>query len=291
MIIMSTNTFNEYDLINELKKLSIPELKKTAKTNGIIGYSNKNKAVIIDLIFKKHNIKMETTKNDISEINKKHKCLIVSNINNKLLEMPYFKNYAACGDTSKHISSHEDAVKDILLSENLKQFVPPKQKQETIYSWIENPLLSDIMPINTFISQPCGSQQSPDFIVKFEDGSILPIECKSSNSTIPLYNSGGIKPNYFYIFSSKILNKTVTYMGYNIINEKQQKLIDEHIKDARKRDEILNTKLKECDTNGRGVCYYTRPMIGQGGGCKYTNYFTHVNKENDCKSILEFIKK
>ena len=263
------NAFNEY----ELKKHSVSELKNLAKTHGIT-CSNKNKVELIDLLLNK----MISTENDVSELNKKHKCLIVSNINNKFLCMPYFKN-------------HEDAVKDILLSENLKQFVPPKQKQKTIYGWIENSSLSGIMPLNTFISQPCGSQQNPDFIVKFVDGSILAIECKSCNSTKPLYNSGGIKPNYFYVFSSQKINKTVTYMGHNIINEKQQKLIDDHIKESRKRDDILNTKLKECDTNGRGVCWYTRAMIGQCGDSKYTNYFTHINKEKDSKSVLEFIKK
>ena len=32
-------------------------------------------------------------------------------------------------------------------------------------------------------------------------------------------------------------------------------------------------------------------MIGQCGGAEYTNYFTHVNREQDCKSVFEFTSK
>ena len=204
--------------------------------------------------------------------------------------MPYYRNYEARTGFVHNITSQEDAVKDILLSEKLTQF-ETKQPQKVIYGWLNNHELSSMMPVNSFIPQPCGQQQSPDFIVKFIDGRILAIECKSSSSTIPLYNSGGIKQNYFYVFSSKDQNKTVTYMGSDIINDIQQKLIDDHIKDARERDEILNKKLKEYDTNNRGVCYYTRPMIGQSGGHIYTNYFTHKNKEINGKSVINFMSK
>jgi len=213
---------------------------------------------------------------------------MITDINDKFTQMPYYRNYEARTGFVHNITSQEDAVKDVLLSENLTQF-ETKQPQKVIYEWLNNPELSLIMPVNSFIPQPCGQQQSPDFIVKFIDGRILAIECKSSSSTIPLYNSGGIKQNYFYVFSSKDQNKTVTYMGSDIINDIQQKLIDNHIKDARERDEILNKKLKEYDTNNRGVCYYTRPMIGQSGGHIYTNYFTHKNKEINGKSVIKFM--
>jgi len=227
----------------------------------------------------------------INSLLTQQKIKTVQNINNKLNQMPYYRNHECISGFVHNIASHEDAVKDILISENLTQFYT-KHSKKVIYEWINDYTLSNnIMPVNTFISQPCGPQESPDFIVKFVDGTVLAIECKSSSSTIPLYNSGGIKHNYFYIFSSQKTNETVTYMGSDIINEIQQKLIDDHIKEARERDEILNKKLKEYDTNSRGVCYYTRPMIGQSGGNKYTNYFTHTNKENNRNSIMDFIMK
>ena len=119
---------------------------------------------------------------------------MITDINDKLTQMPYYRNYEARTGLVHNITSQEDSVKDILLSENLTQF-ETKQPQKVIYEWLNNPELSLIMPVNSYIPQPCGQQQSPDFIVKFIDGRILAIECKSSSSTIPLYNSGGIKQN------------------------------------------------------------------------------------------------
>ena len=79
-------------------------------------------------------------------------------------------------------------------------------------------------------------------------------------------------------------------MGYNIIEKQQQELIENHIKEARERDELLNKKLNELDKNNRGVCYYTRPMINQSGGGEYTNYFKHKNRKNDNYSVIDFVK-
>jgi hypothetical protein len=256
------------------------------------------KSFLIELLqhIKEKKIKKKRQLNKIKivecmrQLQKEHTIQTVARINEKLIKMPYYRNHEAISGFVHNLASHEDAVKDILISENLTQF-ETKQTQKVIHEWIDSPESSLIMPVNTFIIQPCGKQQSPDFIVKFVNGHILAIECKSSNSTIPLYNSGGIKQNYLYIFSSKETNETVTYMGYDIITNIQQKLIDDHIKEARERDEILNKKLREHDTNGRGVCYYTRPMIGQCGGHTYTNYFTHKNRVNSDKSIMDFISK
>jgi chemotaxis protein histidine kinase CheA len=259
--------------------------KKNAEQKAI-KQAEKEQVKTPDKINIHNNETMKTNNDDL----KYQTIKLITDINDKFTQMPYYRNYEARTGLVHNITSQEDAVKDILLSEKLTQF-ETKQPQKVIYEWLNNPELSSIMPVNSFIPQPCGQQQSPDFIVKFIDGRILAIECKSSSSTIPLYNSGGIKQNYFYVFSSKDQNKTVTYMGSDIINDIQQKLIDDHIKDARERDEILNKKLKEYDTNNRGVCYYTRPMIGQSGGHIYTNYFTHKNKEINGKSVINFMSK
>lgn len=226
--------------------------------------------------------------NMIKELSRLHVITKLSNLNNKFNCMPYYKNYAAVSGFVHNVSNHEDAVRDILISEDLSQ-IEMKQSKKTFESWIEKPELSTIMPINTFISQPCGKNDSPDFIIKLSNNFILPIECKSSTNTIPLYNSGGVKHNYMYIFSSNITNETVTYMGSAIITLQQQELIDAHIKEARERDEVLNKKLRDLDINKRGISYYTRPMIGQSGGHIYTNYFTHENRLRDKEDVLKIV--
>ena len=125
--------------------------------------------------------------------------------------------------------------------------------------------------------------------LKTEKGKKLYIECKSAESTKPLYNSGGVNENYIYIFCSKKTNSTTKYMGNAIITIEQNILIDEHIKKARIMDEILNKKLVELDINKRGICYYTRPMINQHGSATYTNYMTHQNKDKDENNVFNYI--
>jgi hypothetical protein len=224
-----------------------------------------------------------------NEIRKPQVLEKIERINSKFSKMPYYKNYSAVSGAVHNISHHEDAVRDILISEGIME-CKTVQKKETIHLWIEHPELSTRVPVNSFIYQPCGPNDSPDFIIKLSETFILAIECKSSNNLVPLYNSGGVKQNYLYVFSSNSTNETVTYMGSDIITIKQQELIDAHIKEARERDEILNTKLREIDTNSRGISYYTRPMIGQSGGKKFTNYFTHENREASGKSVLNFVE-
>ena len=276
-------------IINRLKLIMFEHDIDTMFSQGIL-HKHKNGKYYIKIIDKNilKNKKIQQIR--ITEMGKQEIITKINIINTKFSKMPYYKNYAAVSGTVHNISKHEDAVKDILISEGISQFEPgselKKKKKKTIIEWIKHPELSSIMPINSFISQPCGTHESPDFIVKFSNDFILAIECKSSNTTAPLYNSGGIHQNYLYVFSSSIPNETVTYMGSDIITLEQQKMIDEHIKEARERDEILNKKLQELDTNHRGVSYYTRPMIGQSGGCEYTNYFNHKNKESSGKSIL-----
>ena len=76
-----------------------------------------------------------------------------------------------------------------------------------------------------------------------------------------------------------------------MITLEQQRLIDEHIEEARKRDEVLNAKLKELDSNHRGVCYYTRPMINQAGGKSYKDYFAHEQRTQAEEHALNWVKE
>jgi len=231
--------------------------------------------------------------------------------------MPYYKNYAAASGMVHNVSKHEDAVKDILLKNGFKEWeVPEKGKkkktkkrgddesdddteeeEETaktrlVKNWITSPPLATDMPSMTYISQPCGKNSNPDFLVKIKPGVVFAIECKSSSKKTkkPLYNSGGLKHNYIYIYSSYSTNSTTIYMGSDILTAEQQKLIDEHIVAQRKMDLILNEQLKKLDTTHRGVSYYTRPMIGQSGDSTYTDYFKHETKSLCEENVVKFIE-
>ena len=155
---------------------------------------------------------------------------------------------------------------------------------------IKNPNLSFIEP-GEFIHQPLGTQKSPDFIIQVSKKCLIPFEAKSSNTYIPTYNSGGIKLNYIYMFTSKKIKQTTIYLGSNIINEIQTKLIKDYIEKCRVLDKELNELLTKNDTNNRGISYYTRPMIGQKGQNDKTNYFTHNDKKICEDKVFDYLEK
>tara|TARA_A100001015_G_scaffold55517_1_gene60985 strand:- start:4037 stop:4690 length:654 start_codon:yes stop_codon:yes gene_type:complete len=203
-----------------------------------------------------------------------------------IAKMPYYKNCSACSGLTTAPPNHELAIEQVLNSYNMFQFNSIKLKKKDKLD-LNTSLIS--MPNFTYISQPFGSHDSPDFIIKDENGIILCLEAKSSTTVYPLYNSGGIHPHYIYIFCSEKTNQTVIYKGSDIISEQQHRLITEHIQLQRQQDIELNKKLAELDTNNRGISYYTRPMIGQKGEAVKTNYFTHQNKDTARNNVLNYI--
>lgn len=190
-----------------------------------------------------------------------------------LRRMPYFKNYAAA---SGIIHGHEDAVKDIFIKNGLTEC---------------SKVNKNAIPPMTFISQPNGSQNSPDFMVRFECQNIYKFECKSTdkNATKPVYNSGGIKQDTIYVYSAARYNKTVIYVGGDVCSPEQQKLIDELIHKQKELELEYNKKLSDEDINKRGISYYTRPMICQTGVAELTDYFTHPHRDRCELRVYEFM--
>lgn len=193
-----------------------------------------------------------------------------------LRRMPYFKNYAAASGAVHNIANHEDAVKDIFLKNGLVEC---------------SSALKDAIPHNNFVSQPNGSQKSPDFLVRFGCDTVYKFECKSTdkNATKPVYNSGGIKQDVIYVYSAARYNKTVIYVGGDVCSMEQQRLIDELIQRQKELEIEYNEKLKAVDVNKRGVSYYTRPMIGQSGRGEFTDYFKHLDRERCELRVYEFM--
>jgi hypothetical protein len=202
-----------------------------------------------------------------------------------ILKMPYFKNYAACSGKVHNVAKHEDAVEDILVDHGLNYLQKGGVKQAQRDRWLKGADHSDV-PNNTFISQPCGTHNSPDFIVKSDD-KLFFLECKSvsKGTTAPMYNSGVPKEEYIYIFCAEKYNETTIYMGGAVLPSKQEQMIQKHIAEARKRDEELNATL----INNYGISYYTRPMIQHKGGKSKTNYFTHNKRQLLERSVLESV--
>jgi hypothetical protein len=208
-----------------------------------------------------------------------------------ILGQKYYRNHAAGSGAVHNFAKHEDAVQSVFESNGLTAWEHVKKPKQTYWDWIDDPSKATDMPEMSFVAQPCGTHDSPDFVVKFGPGIVLAIECKSSDGTFPLYNSGGVKQNYIYVFGSKKTDKTTIYLGRDILTVEAQRLIDAHVEEARKRDEELNAMLAALDIHKRGIVYYTRPMINQSGGATCTNYFTHVEREQCEKNVFTFVDK
>jgi len=213
------------------------------------------------------------------------------NIFESLRDMPYFRNYQAVSGSVHNVSSHEDAVEDVLVTNGLAS---GNFKEAASKSGFSNAIvfrdvllqgeLIDSIPDNTYYSQPTGTHNSPDFIFKVE-GQLYFLECKSGKGTAPMYNGGLPKENYIYHFVSQN-NGATMYMGEDIVNEAQRKLITEFEEECAKKVQEFNEKLKELDTQKRGLQYYQRHMWQQAGGKEFTNYFTHETREL-CESKVE----
>ena len=211
----------------------------------------------------------------------------------QMLSLPFYKNEAAASGAVHNTARHEDAL-DLVLEENgfLRYPLSSKLNRTETMKWINQPELSKDIPDGTFIEQPFGTHNAPDFIVKVDNNFVLFMEAKSSATSLhPTYNSGGVKQDLLYVFCAKKPNQTTIFKGDSIITLEQQRLIDEHIIEARKRDEKLNRKLKDIDPNHRGISYYTRPMIIQSGGASYTNYFIHQQRQQAETYALDWLKK
>ena len=211
-------------------------------------------------------------------------CII--NAVKEMMTMPYIKN-------SKNDCEHERAVANVLMKHGFHKGELPRsiKKKNNALKWFKEPGLASEVPNGTYIEQPLGRQASPDLIVKVSDKFVLFIECKSSKYTFPKYNSGGVKKDYLYVFCSEKSNQTTIYKGSSVITTEVLTLIEDYIKEARERDEVFNSKLKELDFKHRGFCYYTRPMINQQGGKTYSNYFTHESRREVEEYALNWVKE
>jgi hypothetical protein len=211
----------------------------------------------------------------------------------ELNEMPYFRNSAAASGAPHNYSKHEDAVEAVFKKHGLARWELSERGKistDTYKSWIDTPSLASAMPPMTYISQPCGSNESPDFIVKLADKVVLGIECKSAEGTKPQYNSGSIKRGYIYVFCSKKAEKTTIYVGKDVMSPEQDAIIKELIGKQKALEIEYNEKLHKCDVHTRGIDYYTRPMITQKGVAAYTDYFIHHEKEQCEKNVHLFVE-
>lgn len=144
----------------------------------------------------------------------------------------------------------------------------------------------DSLQNGEYISQPCGTQDSPDFIIKYND-KIFFIECKSSKGTKPTYNGGLPKKQYIYIFTSEKYNETTIFRGEDILSESKRQLLEKL-----RLDEIALVEKYQSDpawNDSRGFDYYPRAMYTQSGTWDKTDYFKHIDRKMCEQNVLNLL--
>jgi len=205
-------------------------------------------------------------------------------IHDQLIALPYFRNYQAVSGTVHNVASHEDAVEDVLVSNSLVQSDFKELASSLGFTSVvhfRDALLRgehhDSVPDNVYFTQPTGTHNSPDFVFKV-DNTVVLLECKSSKNNAPMYNGGLPKDGYVYLFCSEKSNETTMYMGEDIVNSEQRKIIEEFERESEERVAAFNARLKSADYQGRGLAFYLRNMWTQSGGAKFSDYFKHSNR-------------
>ena len=206
-----------------------------------------------------------------------------------ILKMGYHENRAAASGLVHNEANHEKAVEDVLLQHGLTKSEiskVSKRHRDELLRTREYPEMED----NSYIPQPCGKQDSPDFLVKSE-GRLCFIECKSvgNKTTAPVYNSAVPKSGYIYVFCCKKYDETTIYLGQDLVSSEVSRRLHEHIERARKEDKKINKLLKNLPNNTHGIDYYTRPMIGHKGGQAINDYFKHPRRNELEQSALNYV--
>ena len=122
----------------------------------------------------------------------------------------------------------------------------------------------------SYIYQPFGSQEYPDFLI-FSNAKVIPIEIKytKNKQKVPTWNSNLPKANGFYIFGSYGLSDITFFCGADVLDMKRRKkLIDFFDNSLRSQQDKFNTDLKyKLEDNKRtGFFAYVRIAYQQKKG-------------------------
>jgi hypothetical protein len=208
---------------------------------------------------------------------------MLSNTLTKLLLLPYSNNY---------MGAHEKLIEELLISSGFNKTEHVLSKKDFWEHHLE-PNWKDDIENNSFISQPFGTQSTPDFIIKYKD-ILIPFEAKSSKSTNPTYNGGLPKQECIYVFTCKKHNSQTLFFGKDIISkEKNDRLIAHHERHRLLDEEFNAIEFDNDIQHKRGFIYYTRAMYDQRSSHLdiSNDYFTHPQRETCEKNVIDWVKQ
>jgi len=158
----------------------------------------------------------------------------------------------------------------------------------SIGNMMKNPTDGKTFPSRSFVYKPC---EEMDLFIKLCDNFYLPIIFLKSDKTDPIY-SKEIYMDYLYVFTSKITNKSVLYLGKDIQTVLQKKIINQYTKRIRNEINNLNLNLLKIDEKKRGLKVRSNiELYHSGERIESTNYFTHPDRDKALKNVIQFMFK
>ena len=159
--------------------------------------------------------------------------------------------------------------------------------------------MKDIGINDSYLMQPYGSQNYPDFLI-FTNDHILPIELKYSKgkSVAPMWNGNLPKYNGIYVFASNGRKDITFFIGNDVLSHEERKeLVYFWEKIRQEGNEYLNylkdkTKIGDYDFK-RGFNIYIRETYTQSGAVNnkaQLDFFTADDREKIENSVIAFIK-
>jgi hypothetical protein len=138
------------------------------------------------------------------------------------------------------------------------------------------------IPKNTFIYQPCGSQDFSDFLI-FTSHKVIPLEIKFSGQKqkSPMWNSNVPKANAFYIFGSYGASDVTFFCGNDVLSAAHRAALYSFFKKIKKLEEDIRTTMPGLDDTNRGFTPYIRAAFAQQKhkSSVQTNFFTHPERQ------------
>lgn len=140
-----------------------------------------------------------------------------------------------------------------------------------------------------YIPQPLGTTRSPDFLIVY-GGRAYYVECKSCKLDKIMFGNTLPKDGYIYLFSCARYDKTVLFLGDDVMNDNIRKKYEDFIEHVRILQDEFNEDLLDDETNVHGWTIYWRNNFLQKGKNGVTAWVKHENIEKYIENVLEFIR-
>lgn len=217
----------------------------------------------------------------------------------EILAMGYYKNQHARSGSTDH--GHEAAVAQRIDRAGFTEFKRdqfPKLTKSILKRWSETGDLTDLiavteeLPLGSYILQPAGTQGFPDLLIRDFTDRFIAMECKSGkNGLCPMWNDSVPKPHAVYVLSSGLADATTVFLGRDVIGSATYELMNQQEKEITAVVKKYNSLMSDADQFQRGWIQKSRKQHFQGGGSTKTNYFTHRDRKNCEKNVMEFVKQ